>query len=213
MSVPATRVSTRAALLDAGREVVLAEGFAALTVRRVAASAGANLGSFVYHFHTRDAYVHELLESWYAPVMTRVGEVSHSELSSLERLRKAILQLIDFGAEQERFLSRVLVAAAAGDEPARTFLGSMAGRHPRVILKLIRVAQAERLLVREHPTHIMLFIFASVGLPRLLATAWEGQPLVGKRLTATLFRMARDRERTVQRLDWALKGLGTGAKR
>jgi TetR/AcrR family transcriptional repressor of nem operon len=213
MNAQAARPSTRDTLLDAGRAVVLADGFAALTVRKVATAARANLGSFVYHFGTRDAYVRELIETWYAPVMSRVTLAIDSDARPIERLRTAILQLIEFGAEQELFVSRVIVAAAAGDAPARAFLGSIAGRHPRLIVRLIRAAQADGTLVRDHPIQVLLFIFSSVGLPRLLATAWQGQPLFGRHLSSALIRMARDRERTVQRLDWALQGLSTGAKR
>jgi len=213
MSAAVAKLSTREVLLDAGRQIVLAEGFRALTVRKVAAAASANLGTFVYHFGTREAYVRELIESWYAPVMSRVTLAVAADARPIARLRRAILQLIDFGAEQELFVSRVFVAAAAGDGPARAFLGSIAGRHPRLILGLIRAAQADGTLVQEHPIQILMFIFSSVGLPRLVATAWQGLPLFGKRLSAALVRMARDRDRTVQRLDWALRGLSTGAHR
>jgi hypothetical protein len=44
-------------------------GCASLTVRAVATQAQANLGSFVYHFGTRDAFVAELIERLYAPLM------------------------------------------------------------------------------------------------------------------------------------------------
>jgi AcrR family transcriptional regulator len=213
MSAPAARLSTRDTLLDAGRAIVLADGFSGLTVRKVASAAHANLGSFVYHFGTRDAYVRELIETWYAPVMSRVTLAIDRDARPVERLRHAILQLIEFGTEQEQFVSKVIFAAAGGDEPAREFLGSIAGRHPRLVINLIRAAQADGALVRDHPIQILMFIFSTVGLPRLLASALQGQPLFGKRLSAALIRMARDRERTVQRLDWALHGLATGAKR
>lgn len=207
----AARLSTRESLLDAGRAIVLAEGFAALTVRKIAAGARANLGSFVYHFGTRDAYVRELIEMWYAPVMSRVTLVVDSDARPIDRLRRAILQLIEYGAEHEVFVTRVLLAAASGDAPARAFLSSIAGRHPRLLLRLVRAAQRDGTLVREHPIQILMFIFSSVGLPRLLATAWQGLPVFGKRLSAALIRIARDRDRTTQRLDWALHGLSPGA--
>jgi len=213
MGVAAVRNSTRDALLEAGRAIVLTDGFANLTVRKVAATARANLGSFVYHFGTRDAYVRELIESWYAPVMSRVARAIEGDAKPVERLRHAILQLIEFGSAQEEFVSRVLVAAVSGDPPARAFLRSLAGRHPRLVLRLIREAQADGSLVSAHPIQILLFIFSSVGLPRLLAGAWQGDPVFGKRLSAALIRMARDRDGTVQRLDWALRGLACGVTR
>ena len=208
----ATRLPARESLLAAGRAIVVADGFSALTVRRTAAAASANLGTFVYHFKTRDAFVTELIEAWYAPVFSRVTLAVDGRDRPLDRLRRAVLQLIDFGVEQDIFLGRLLMAATAGEVPARRFLGSIAARHPRLLIKLIRAAQADGTLVREHPLQILMFIAASVGLPRLLATAWQGPPLFGKAFSASLSRVARDRDRIVQRLDWALQGLSPGAR-
>src|SRR5450631_626918 len=105
-----SRLSARELLIRAGQAIVVADGFAALTVRRTATEAGANLGSFVYHFGTRDAFVRELIESWYAPVLSRVTLVVDSRAAPVDRLRRAILQLIDFGVEQDVFLARLLMA-------------------------------------------------------------------------------------------------------
>jgi AcrR family transcriptional regulator len=207
------RLSTRDALLEAGRVIIVGDGFAALTIRRVAAAAGANLGSFVYHFGTRDTFVRALIETWYAPLLSRVTLVADGSGRPLERLRRAILQLVDFAGEQDAFLARILMAGASGDRAAREFLGSLAGRHPRLLIRLIRAAQADGSLVEEDPIQVLMFIMSSVGLPRLLSTAWGGLPLFGKALSTTLSRMARDHDRIVQRLDWALRGLTPEASR
>ena len=120
MSVSAhTRPTTREQLLAAGRRVILTRGFAALTTREVAAGAGANLGSFVYHFGTRGAFIEALLEEWYAPLFARIRRAVRSEASALERLRSAILELIEFSEGEDVFLGRVLLAAANGEKAAR----------------------------------------------------------------------------------------------
>lgn len=201
------RHSTREQLLAAGREIVRKRGFQALTVREVAAAAGANLGSFVYHFGTRDAYLRALIEDWYAPLLSRVSDVADSSGTPIDRLRRAILQLVDFGEEHDAFMGRLLMAAAGGEKAARDFARSLAGRHPRLLTALITAAQADGALVDEHPLQVLCFLMASVGLPRLLSNAWQGPPLFGKTVSATLSQIARDRARIVQRLDWAIRGL------
>ena len=148
------QTSTRDLLLAAGRDIVVERGFRAMTVRHVAAVAGA-----------------------------------------------------DFGIEQDVFRGR-LVMAAANDEPAaRDFLRSLTKRHPRLLVRLVRLAQAEGSLEHGHPLQLLCFLMASVGLPRLMASAWHGPPLFGRAASAALGRIARDREHIVQRLDWALRGL------
>ncbi len=61
---------TRQKLLDTGLAIATEKGLRGLTVRELAAAAEVNLGSFVYHFGNRDAFIDELVELWYAPSMT-----------------------------------------------------------------------------------------------------------------------------------------------
>jgi AcrR family transcriptional regulator len=206
-AVAVQKRTARDALLRAGRDIVLRAGFADLTVREVAVAASANLGSFVYHFGTRDAFLRTLIEDWYGPVFSRVQLVAESGGSAIDRLRRAILQLLEPGVDDTGFLGRLLMGAAAGETAAREFLNTIAGRHPRVLIELVRDAQAAGALVDEDPMQVMLFIMGSVALPRLIATAWEGPPLFGKNLSSALGRIARDRDFIVQRLDWAIRGL------
>lgn len=58
---------SRQKLLTCGRQIIERNGVRGLTVRGVATRAKVNLGTFVYHFGTREAFVAEVLESWYAP--------------------------------------------------------------------------------------------------------------------------------------------------
>lgn len=61
---------TRQKLLDTGLAIATDKGLRGLTVRELAAAAEVNLGTFVYHFGNRDAFIDELVELWYAPSMT-----------------------------------------------------------------------------------------------------------------------------------------------
>jgi AcrR family transcriptional regulator len=203
----AARPSTRDQLLAAGRELVLRDGVAALTVRAVAAAAGANPGSFVYHFGTRDAFLRELLEDWYAPLLQGVATVAANDAPAIERLRGAILSLIDFGREHHAFIGRLVLAAAAGEAVAREFITSLAGRHPQLLLRLVAAAQAEGDIVAEEPLQVLCLLMGSVGLPLLVASAWQGSSPFDKTFSAALGRIVRDPQRIRQRLDWALRGL------
>jgi AcrR family transcriptional regulator len=203
-------VTTRDRLLASGRRVVIKHGIRSLTVRQVAAGANANLGSFVYHFGTRDAFVEELIERWYAPLLVRVNKVAAEDGRPMERLRSAILQLVDFSVENDVFMGRILMAAADNDKPACDFMKSLAGRHPRIMLQLVAAAQADRALVDDDPMQVLCFLLASVALPRLVVAAWQGPSLFGKQLSSALSHIARDRDRMEQRLDWAMRGVSRG---
>jgi len=203
-------VTTRDRLLASGRRVVIKHGIRSLTVREVAAGANANVGSFVYHVGTRDAYLEELIERWYAHLHAGVKKVAAEDGRPTGRLRSAILQLVDFSVENDVFMGRILMAAADNDKPACAFMKSLAGRHPRVMLQLVAAAQADGALVDDDPMQVLCFLLASVALPRLVVAAWQGPSLFGKQLSSALSHIARDRDRMAQRLDWAMRGVSRG---
>jgi AcrR family transcriptional regulator len=206
------RASSRTALLEAGWRIAERGGLRRLTVRAVAKEARANLGSFVYHFGTRDAFVRELIEAWYAPLFAGVALSAGGEGSASARLRRALEGLIGFALERGAFVARLITDAAGGERAAREFLGSLAGRHPQLLLALAREAQREGSLLDEDPLHMLLFIMSSVGLPLLIASGAPPEALSSSPFAAALARLARDRALAERRLGWALAALSPGGR-
>jgi AcrR family transcriptional regulator len=214
-SRPQRRPATRPRATAAGREALLRAGWAiarrtglrGLTVRAVARAAKANLGTFVYHFGSREAFVTELIERWYEPLLARVQLAAEAHGSPLGRLRHAVLGLTDFALQSGSFVGHLLVDAAAGEPAARAFLGSLARRHPVLLLRLIREAQARGEIVAGDPMHMMMFMMSSLGLPVLLVRGWAGRRYVDNELMTALTRHATARASIEQRLEWILKGL------
>lgn len=204
---PGTRTDSRSRLLRAGRELVRRDGLRALSVRGVAARAGVNLGSFVHHFGTREAFVTELIESWYGPFYVRLRAAADAQGPALERLRRLVLQLVDFVAVHRRFVAGVLMDAAAGEKPARDFVRSIAERHPQVLLRAIGEAQQAGALRREDPVNTLLFLFGSLVLPLLFVTGLDRAGILPRELGPLLRARALDRSAIAARLDWALRGL------
>ena len=119
---------TRERLLRAGLVLAAARGLNALTVRAVAAEAGANLGSFVYHFGTRDAFVEALVERWYAPLMADLQGLARAPSDAMSHLREALLRLVDWVIANREFVGHLVLAASAGEGAARRFLSTMEDR-------------------------------------------------------------------------------------
>jgi TetR/AcrR family transcriptional repressor of nem operon len=70
-------LTVRERLLQAGLVIAREHGLRAMTVRAVATRAQANLGSFVYHFGTRDTFVAELIERLYCADDGHAGTGCH----------------------------------------------------------------------------------------------------------------------------------------
>jgi len=200
-------VSTRERLLRSGLRQARRSGVRSITVRGVCNQAEANLGTFVYHFGSRDAFVAEVIERWYAPLLQTLADTVDGDLAPLERLRALVLQMADWAADNRRFITHVLMDAAGGEPAAVRFVGSLAGRHPVLILRVIGEAQAARVLPAGEPVNVLLFLMGAIALPMLLVERMSEARIAPADLTKALSRYAHEREFREQRLDWALAGL------
>ncbi|MDH0319565.1 LysR substrate-binding domain-containing protein [Aeromonas caviae] len=199
---------TRQKLLDTGLAIATEKGLRGLTVRELAAAAEVNLGSFVYHFGNRDAFIDELVELWYAPLYDELKSVAakgsySSAIAMFEATMEALIGLV---ARQRGFINHLFGDALAGEGAAQRFLLSLPRRHPLLLIEQVRMAQAEGSLVAGHPLQLMIFIMGSVGLP--LVIAGSGRQLGWLPEEAAPFLSQIDNpEAARQRLVWALRGL------
>ncbi|WP_208108297.1 TetR/AcrR family transcriptional regulator [Paludibacterium purpuratum] len=199
--------STRQLLLGVGMQMAREGGLRGLTVRGLAARAGVNPGGFVYHFGSRDAFLSELIETWYQPLFAQLQWHQEEGEPPLSRLRAMLLQLVGFMVEHRAFVAHLLQDVAAGEPAAIAFVHTMEARHPLLLLQVIREAQAAGVLVRADPLHQMMFIMATLGGPLLLAQMLAGMPALPEAWVRIEAQFALDGAAIEQRLDWALKGL------
>ncbi|SIR21692.1 transcriptional regulator, TetR family [Aeromonas sp. RU39B] len=199
---------TRQKLLDTGFAIVTAKGLRGLTVRELAAQAGVNLGTFVYHFGNRDAFIDELVELWYAPLFTGLKSVAQrgEHASAMAAFAATMQALIEFAAAQRSFINHLIGDALAGEVAAQRFLLSVPQRHPLLLLDLIRQAQAQGALRAGHPLQLMIFIMGAVGMPLILGggahqLAWLSAS------AAPLLEQIDSPDAARQRLAWALDGV------
>ena len=133
------------ALLDAGRELFPRRGCAGLSVREVAEAAGVNLGMFHYHFKTREAFLHALLQGVYEEMYARLEVAASAPVASddpVEHLREALRSLGRFARAHRTLLARLLADALQGDEIAIGFVRANFPRHVGMIHRLMTRAQA-----------------------------------------------------------------------
>lgn len=198
---------SRDRLLKEGLAIARKSGLRAVTVRGVAARAKVNLGSFVYHFGSRDAFVAELLERWYAPLFSSMQLAVDADGPPLERLRAMLLQFVDWLRANHVFIAHVLMDAAAGEAAARRFVGTIEQRHPALLLQAIVAAQAAGQVRREHPLHVLLFLLSTLAMPLVLFHGVGVGKLFPKDLAHVLGPLTIEPAAIEARLGWALQGL------
>jgi AcrR family transcriptional regulator len=198
---------SRAKLLACGRQIIERAGVRGLTVRGLAVRAKVNLGTFVYHFGTREAFVAEVLESWYAPLYARLQLTVDEELPPLQKLRHFLLQFAAFMVDNRHFTRNVLLDLATGEPAVRPFVLSLFGRHPQLLLRLVREAQAAGGLQRGEPLKIALSIVGATLMPIVWAGILMPEGLVRAEVRAAIDRIVLAPAETGHRFERAIGGL------
>lgn len=198
---------TRERLLQAGLCLARDQGLKATTVRAVAERAGANLGTFVYHFRTREAFIEALIERLYGPMFQQLQLTADHGGDPLHALRSVLLQLVRWVVDNRAFIAHLVLDASAGEAAAQRFLRTLDQRHPVLLLALIRRAQAGGQLGAADPLHQMLFLMSTTAAPVMLFHLLGRRGVAPPALVEALSVFTTDMAQIECRLDWALRGL------
>jgi TetR/AcrR family transcriptional regulator, transcriptional repressor for nem operon len=84
-----SRRSLREDILNAGLNVMFRSGYQGASVRDICAAAGAPHGSFTNHFRSKEAFVREVLDRYFADLKTVVSEaLNDKSLTPRQRLKR-----------------------------------------------------------------------------------------------------------------------------
>lgn len=207
--------NTEEALLTAGRAVILESGFSGLSLRRVAAKAGVNLGMFPYLFGTKDAFVRRVAQRMYDEFFRGFALDTGRDEPPLANLRRGLIRFGRFSRDHRRLALSLLMDAAGGHALGRKFILDNGPRHGRVLVGLIRACQRAGTLVRVPLPVAMMHCMGAVAAPHLMLSAAEsaGLPLPLRLLKPWIERVALSDEAIARRVDLALAGLRPGAPR
>jgi len=90
------REETRTTILDAARELFAAEGYEAVTMRRIAERIEYSPTAIYFHFKDKDALLKELCETDFLALAQLFAKIAKVK-DPVDRLRKAGMAYIDFG--------------------------------------------------------------------------------------------------------------------
>jgi TetR/AcrR family transcriptional repressor of nem operon len=84
-----SRASLREDILNAGLKVMVQSGYQGASVRDICAAAGAPQGSFTNHFRSKEAFVQEVLDRYFADLQTVVSKaLNDKSLAPRQRLKR-----------------------------------------------------------------------------------------------------------------------------
>jgi AcrR family transcriptional regulator len=147
------RASTRQAILRATSELLLAEGYGALSLRRVAERAGYTATTIYRHFHDKDALVYAASEEGFRLLAARLASAA-GEPDPFASLEAVALAYIDFGLEHPVYYGVMFVSHA--DQLWRRSPDQPASRIDR--FSALRGAVAAALATRQFPESDVLAV-------------------------------------------------------
>lgn len=152
--------STRDAILDAAREMMLEEGYASVTTRKVAAKAQVTQGMVYYHFRTLDALFIELFQRGAEQTFERQAEALASP--------QPLWALWDMMQEQEHSaLTMEFVALANHRKAIRTVIAESSRKFRSLQEEAVRRVLKERGADHGAFPPLALILFLS-GVSRFL---------------------------------------------
>jgi AcrR family transcriptional regulator len=159
--------STTASLLEAARDLFADRGYDGASIRAITDQAGANLGSVTYHFGTKEALYHQVIETFIAPLRERVVEAARIEGPPLDRIEAILRTAFRHYAEDPAMPRLILQQVASGrpaPPPARAWIRQALG----ILGDLIREGQADGTIRKGDPRFIALSAIAPILLIHLI---------------------------------------------
>lgn len=152
---------TSAILLQAARELFANRGYDGASIRAITDRAGANLGSVTYHFGTKEALYHRVIETFIAPLRERVVEAAETDGPPLDRIEAIVRAAFERYAEDPAMPRLILQQIASGrpaPPPARAWIRQALG----ILGDLVRAGQSDGTIRRGDPRFMALMAIAPI---------------------------------------------------
>jgi len=89
----------RAEILEAAKQLFVEEGYAATTIRRIAAKLGVSSTALYVYFPDKDAILVEICDATFAGLIEKLDEVRRNATDPLDALAKCLERYIRFGLD------------------------------------------------------------------------------------------------------------------
>jgi AcrR family transcriptional regulator len=153
---------TRANLIDAARGLFARCGFKGTTIRAITSEAQTNLGAVTYHFGSKQALYHAVLDDATAPIREQVAQINVDGASAIDQIETTVRSIFTILRKQSD-IPRLLLQVLASEEPIPAPIRLTIKNNLAKMTRLVAAGQRDG-TVRE-------------GSPMLLSLSFAGQPI------------------------------------
>src|ERR1700675_1669299 len=100
----------RVEILDAAKQLFVEEGYAATTIRRIAAKLGISSTALYVYFQDKDAILVEICDATFAGLIAKLDDVRRDSTDPLDALAKSLERYIRFGLDHPNEYELTFVA-------------------------------------------------------------------------------------------------------
>ncbi len=157
----------RERLIESARQLFASAGFDATSVRDITARAHANLGAVTYHFGSKEALYHAVIERFAVPIADQIAAIAAETGPPLERLAKCVRTFMEHIWKHPE-MPRLIMRELASDRPLPEPVARVIRRNVESFTRIVGQGQADG-TIRLGPPHLMAMSIA--GLPLFHALA------------------------------------------
>ncbi len=152
----------RERLIEAARQLFASGGYDATSVRDITSRAHANLGAITYHFGSKEALYHTVIERFATPIADRIAAIAAEAGPPLDRLARCVRAFLDHIWSHPE-MPRLIMRELASDRPLAEPVARVIRRNVESFRRIVSEGQADGSI--------------RPGEPSLLALSVAGQPL------------------------------------
>lgn len=154
-------------LIEAARQLFARDGFEGASVRDITARAHANLGAITYHFGTKEALYHAVIERFALPLADDIAAICAEPTAPLDRLARGVRAFLEHIWRHPE-MPRLILRELASDRPLPPPVALIIRRNMESFARVVREGQVDG-SIRPGEPHLMAMSIA--GQPLFLALA------------------------------------------
>ncbi|RZK43595.1 MAG: TetR/AcrR family transcriptional regulator [Pedobacter sp.] len=171
----------RDSILEASREIVISEGWQAVSIRKIADAIGYSLPVVYTHFENKDAILEEFVKLGFAMLNEIVGEVKNRSLGPEQQLSEIATAYFEFAFSRQEYYQMMFGLGMPSCEKAKEI--SEIGTFSNHVIGVIRnihppLNDENKILLKFHTLWSILHGLTAINMSNATAMPTEMQKLV-----------------------------------
>jgi AcrR family transcriptional regulator len=156
----------RERLLAVARDLFARNGYDAVSVRDITSRAKANLGAITYHFGSKEALFHTVLETIAGPLAEAVAQSAERPGSALERIQ-TVIRTVGTHVQANPWAPRVMLRELASGRPLPAPMMKAWKRNIATLMGLVTAGQQDGSIRPSDPLLLTLSVVGQVFFFRI----------------------------------------------